>query len=315
MIAHSTPLVSSGRAGLGAGVHPEENVSLATDAEALLFTGENPGASARECSLAFRIEAEVERRVLKRYAELKASNGALESFTCSVAHDLRAPLRSIDFFSALLAEKAAELDDESVLALGRIRSANERMNAMISDLLEFSRVSSTALCRLPIDLSALAREVMNELRSAESGRKVEWRIEPGIVAYGDPGLIRLVLENLLGNAFKYSRNSGSARIEFGCTRLADGGQEMFVRDNGAGFDMKLAPRLFVAFQRLHGAEEFEGTGVGLATVRRIVERHGGRVAAIGEPGKGAKFTFVLPECRPQADMMASLRSPPDHDDG
>ncbi len=307
MIAHSTPLVASGPAGVGLDVHAEEGASLVSDAEMLSFAGRNFATPALSRNLASRIEAEVERRVLKRYAELKASNGALESFTCSVAHDLRAPLRSIDFFSALLAEKAAELDDESALALGRIRSANERMNAMISDLLEFSRVSSTELCRTPIDLSAMAREVMNDLRTAAAERKVEWRIEPGIVAYGDAGLIRLVLENLLGNAFKYSRNSGTACIEFGCTRLADGGQEMFVRDNGAGFDMKFASKLFVAFQRLHRAEEFEGTGVGLATVCRIVERHGGRVGAVGETGKGATFTFVLPECGLQTGTLACLR--------
>ena len=160
---------------------------------------------------------------------------------------------------------------------------------------------------MAIDLSAMARDVMNELRAAAPERKVEWSIEPGVVAYGDPGLIRLVLENMLGNAFKYSRNASAARIEFGCTRLADGSQELRVRDNGAGFDMQFSSKLFVAFQRLHRVDEFEGTGVGLATVRRIVERHGGRVGAFGEKGKGATFTFVLPGCNPQFDALNFLR--------
>ncbi len=315
MILQSTPLVAFGSAGFDPDKSAEESASIASDAEGLSPAGKGPLAPALSRNLTARIEAEVERRVLKRYAELKASNGALESFTCSVAHDLRAPLRSIDFFSALLAEKAAELDDESALALGRIRAANERMNAMISDLLDFSRVSSTELCRKPIDLSALAHEVASELRTAAPERKVEWRIEPGIVVDGDAGLIRLVLENLLGNAFKYSRNCSTARIEFGCTRLADGGQEMFVRDNGAGFDMKSASRLFVAFQRLHRADEFEGTGVGLATVRGIVERHGGWVGATGENGKGATFTFVLPGSGLPADKPACLRPAPKRVDG
>jgi signal transduction histidine kinase len=304
VMVHSAHLVAPGPAGRARRAPAEVDFLAAT--EPLTAVGDGAAAQALHHRLALRIEEEVERRVLKRYAELKASNGALESFTCSVAHDLRAPLRSIDFFSALLAEKAVELDEESALALSRIRSAHQRMNAMISDLLEFSRVSSTELCKMPIDVSAMAREIMHELRVSAPDRRVEWRIEPGIVAYGDPGLLQLVLDNLLGNAFKYSRQAEIARIELGCAHLADGSQELRVSDNGAGFDMQFSSKLFVAFQRLHRADEFEGTGIGLATVRRIVERHGGRVGATGETGKGSTFTFTLPGLELETEATAFL---------
>ncbi len=230
----------------------------------------------------------------RKNAELEAVNAELEAFSYSVSHDLRAPLRSIDGFSAALLEDCGErLDERGRDHLRRVRAASARMATLIDDLLGLARVAKTEIRREPVDLSAVAREVLEGLRARDAGRRVEAVVAEGCVAQGDPRLLRLVLQNLLENAWKFTSKKDAARIEFGGERAADGAVAWFVRDDGAGFDMAHADRLFGTFQRLHSADEFPGTGVGLATVRRIVGRHGGRVLAEGAPGAGATFRFTL----------------------
>ena len=225
--------------------------------------------------------------------ELEATNRELEAFSYSVSHDLRAPLRSIDGFSQILLEDYSdELDEEGKSYLGRVRAASQRMGRLIDDLLGLSRVTRGALRREPVDLSFEAREIITELCKREPERRVEAQVSDGLVAHGDTRLLRIALENLISNAWKFTEKEPEARIEFGITRLA-GTSAYYVSDNGAGFDMAYADKLFGAFQRLHGAEEFEGTGIGLATVQRVVHRHGGRVWAEGEVGHGATFYFTL----------------------
>ena len=242
-----------------------------------------------------QLNIELEERVESRTAELSAANNELETFTYSVAHDLRAPLRGIDGFSALLVEHSiGRTDADAAGYVERIRAASQRMGAMIADLLDLSRVSRSELYKLSIDLSAMAHEIRDELQRSAPGREVVWDIAPDLRAKGDPGLIRLVLDNLLGNAWKYGRDAPHPRIEFG-RRVSDEGRgEFFVRDNGVGFDMQYAGKLFSVFQRLHSAEKYEGTGIGLATVKRIVDRHGGGVRGEATLGGGAVFSFWLP---------------------
>ena len=241
-----------------------------------------------------RMKAELERQVAERTAELAAANRELEAFSYSVSHDLRAPLRSIDGFSqAVLEDYADRLDDQGRDYLGRVRAATQHMGHLIDDLIKLARVARAEIKREVVDLSALAGEVLAALRKSEPGREVECRIEPGLTAKGDARLLRVVLDNLLGNAWKFTGRQPQPRIEFCATRGTDGEPAFFVRDNGAGFDMTYAGKLFGAFQRLHTLSEFPGTGVGLATVQRIVHRHGGRVWAEGAVGKGATFYFTL----------------------
>ena len=200
----------------------------------------------------------------------------LESFAYSVLHDLRAPLRVIDGFAQIVLEDYGErLDSLGREHLKRIVGAAGRMNSMIDTLLSMSRMTSRELQFERVDLSETARQLTEDLKAAEPGRSVEWAVQPGLSVQGDRTLLRLVLQNLLGNAFKFSAKTRDARIEFG--RRADGDHAFFVRDNGAGFDMRFADRLFGVFQRLHSQSEFAGTGVGLATVQRIVRRHSGRI--------------------------------------
>ena len=229
--------------------------------------------------------------------ELEGANRELETFSYSVSHDLRAPLRTIDGFSQILQEDYEEvLDDEGLDYLGRVRAASAHMAALIDDLLDLSRVSRKPLRREPIDLTLLATEIVEDLRAAEPGRNVEFMAGEGIEAYGDVSLLKVALENLLGNAWKFTEREEEARIEFGADRRPRPGTlapVYFVRDNGAGFDQAYSDKLFGAFQRLHGQDEFEGTGIGLATVARIIHRHGGRVWAEGEVGEGATFYFTL----------------------
>jgi light-regulated signal transduction histidine kinase (bacteriophytochrome) len=216
----------------------------------------------------------------------------LESFAYSVSHDLRAPLRVIDGFAQIMLEDYGErLDALGRDHLKRIVAAAGRMNSMIDTLLEMSRMTGRELHFERVDLSETARQLIEELKAAEPGRQVQVAVQPGLSVEGDRTLLRLVLQNLLGNAFKFSARTREARIEFG--RRADGDHAFFVRDNGAGFDMRFADRLFGAFQRLHSQSEFAGTGVGLATVQRIVRRHSGRIWAESEPGKGATFFFTM----------------------
>lgn len=240
-----------------------------------------------------RLNADLERRVAERTSQLAAANEELESFSYSVSHDLRAPLCTIEGFTRILREEhAGSLDENGTQILMRICKAGDRMKELIDHLLELSRVSRGELVRQSVDLSAMAREVAAELQRGDSGHSVTFRIAEGVVASGDAGLLRVALENLLGNAWKYTGGTEGALIEFGADE--SGGERIFfVRDSGAGFDMKYADRLFGVFQRLHSAEEFEGIGVGLATVQRIILRHGGRIWAEGRVGSGATFFFTL----------------------
>jgi signal transduction histidine kinase len=240
-----------------------------------------------------RLNAELEDRVRERTAELEATNNELEAFAFSVSHDLRAPLRSIDGFSqALLEDFPKDVPEEAQRYLARIRAATLRMGQLIEDLLNLSRVSRGALQREEVDLGAIARQVVADLRAREPEREVEVTVWDDLQVRADPRLLRAALENLLGNAWKFTGKAAHARIEVGVVR--DGQREVyFVRDNGAGFSMEYANKLFAPFQRLHAASEFAGTGIGLATVQRIVYRHGGRVWAHAKVGQGATFHFTL----------------------
>jgi signal transduction histidine kinase len=235
----------------------------------------------------------LERRVEERTAELTVANRELEAFSYSVSHDLRAPLRSINGFTqALLDDCADKLDQNGIQYLERVRGATQRMGVLIDDLLNLSRVTRAELRRQNFDIGDLARSVANDLQRAQPGREIDLHIEAGHEVVADPGLLRLVLENLLSNAWKFTSKNPSARIEFGQLRQ-NGESAFFVRDDGAGFDPEHTSQLFGPFQRLHAMNEFPGTGVGLATVQRIVNRHGGRVWAQGAVGRGATFYFTL----------------------
>jgi light-regulated signal transduction histidine kinase (bacteriophytochrome) len=241
------------------------------------------------------LNASLEQRILQRTTELEAANKELEAFSYSVSHDLRAPLRAVDGFSQLLLEDYAQMLDESGRDyLRRIRGGAQHMSAVIDDLLKLSRVTRAPLQPEEVDLSAHAYEILADLKSSAPDRQVRIDIATGLRGMGDPGLLRIVLENLLHNAWKYSGKKPESHIRFGA-ELRDGALVFTVRDNGAGFDMKFADKLFGAFQRLHPREEFEGTGIGLATVARIIRRHGGKVWAEAVPGAGATFYFTLPQ--------------------
>lgn len=248
-----------------------------------------------------RYRQHLEELVSSRTRELESVNRELESFSYSVSHDLRAPLRAIDGFSEALSEDyEATLDDRGQHYVGRIRGAVRRMGTLIENLLRLSRVSRSEMEFIRVDLSHEARAIAEELRAGDPERNVTFEIPEGIEATGDPTLLNVVLSNLLGNAWKYTSGTENARIEFG-TESGAAGPIYFVRDNGAGFDMRFAEKLFGVFQRLHSEEEFPGTGVGLATVQRIILRHGGRVWADSKPGAGASFYFTL---QPQSDTAA-----------
>jgi PAS domain S-box-containing protein len=240
-----------------------------------------------------KLNAELEYRVAKRTSQLAAANHELEAFCYSVSHDLRAPLRAIDGFSqALLEDFSERLDSEGRDYLRRVRSASQRMGELIDALLKLSRVARASLQRTRIDLSSLVRGVAESLATAHADRRVEWFIEPDLFVDADRHLLAVLVENLLGNAFKYTSRKENARIEFG-SLPGNGARRFFVKDDGAGFDMTYADKLFQPFQRLHRPDEFEGHGIGLATVQRIAQRHGGRAWAVGEPGKGATVYFEL----------------------
>ena len=225
--------------------------------------------------------------------QLEAANQELEAFNYTVSHDLRIPLTCIDGYSSLLLELSSErLDEQGKGFIEDIRGATDRMDKLINTLLDFSRISRSEINRTRVDLNELARAVAAQLRINEPGRRVAFTIAEGLKVDGDFRLLRAVLENLIGNAWKYTGKREEAAIEFGTT-VCEGKPAYFVRDNGAGFDMGEADGLFAPFQRLHRREEFEGSGIGLATVKRIIERHGGRVWADGEVGKGATFYFTL----------------------
>jgi light-regulated signal transduction histidine kinase (bacteriophytochrome) len=243
-----------------------------------------------------KLNEELEARVAERTRELSMLNRELEAFAYSVSHDLRTPLRTIDGFARVIEEVDGDkLSPQGRGHLRRIIAAVHRMGRLTSDLLALAQVSRAELRLEPVDLSAMARTVADELARSDPDRTVAWHIDDGLQATADPGLMRVVLENLLGNAWKYTGQTANARIEF--TRSpaggADGAEEFCVRDNGAGFDMSYASQLFEPFKRLHRPQEFEGSGVGLATVHRVIERHGGRVRGEGAVGQGATFFFSV----------------------
>ena len=233
-------------------------------------------------------------RLQGRTAQLEATNKELETFSYSVSHDMRAPLRSIDGFSRILLEDCADqLDENGRYNLQRILAATQRMGLLIDDLLQLSRVTRSAFYLAPIDLSVLVRAVAAELSASEPGRRVEFIIPPHVVApQADDHLLRILIGNLLGNSWKFTSKHLAAKIEFGASER-DGASVYYVRDDGVGFDMVYAHKLFGAFQRLHSAGDFPGTGIGLTIVQRIVHRHGGRVWVEGELDKGATFYFTL----------------------
>lgn len=229
----------------------------------------------------------------KRVRELSAANKELDAFSYTVSHDLRAPLIRMDGFTrALLEQYGGKLDAQGQVYLDRVRSASQRMCQLVDDLLDFSRASRAELRVDRVDLSDLVRGIVADLRSRVPERTVECVIEDGVTTLGDPGLLRVALVNLLENAWKFTRKQPHAKIEFGRT-LHNGTTAFFVRDNGAGFDPAYAHKLFTPFDRLHSAADFEGTGIGLATVERIIRRHGGRIWGEGELQHGAVFYFTL----------------------
>jgi PAS domain S-box-containing protein len=239
------------------------------------------------------LNAELEQRVRQRTLELEASNRELEAFAYSVSHDLRAPLRGIDGWSlALLEDYSAALDESGRQYLNRVRAETQRMGTLIDDLLQLSRASRGEMKVAQVDLTHLANQIAARLRDAQPQRRIEFAIEPGLVGFGDARLLEIALTNLLSNSVKFTGTQNPALIEFGKTEK-DGEMAFYVRDNGAGFDMAYASNLFGAFQRLHKVTEFPGTGIGLATVQRIVRRHGGRVWADARVNRGATFGFTL----------------------
>ena len=237
----------------------------------------------------------LELRVIQRTRQLEAANKELESFAYSVSHDLRAPLRAIDGFSlALIEDYGNDLDDTAKNFLHRLRTASQRMGQIIDDLLKLSRVTRSEMAHHPVNLSDLVRDAFTELQETDPDRKVTFVIKPDLKALGDEHLLHIMLVNLCNNAWKFSSKKEQALIEFGCFTEGDT-VVFFMRDDGTGFDMAYKDKLFGTFQRLHTNQEFEGTGIGLATVKRIVLRHGGRVWAEGEVDRGATLYFTLGE--------------------
>jgi signal transduction histidine kinase len=237
----------------------------------------------------------LEQKVHERTQQLEVTIQELEAFSYSVSHDLRAPLRSIDGFSQILLEEhSAQLDAQGQDYLRRVRLASQRMEQLINDMIKLSRVTRTEINIEKVNLTRIARSVINELQESKPQRHVDIRIADDLEDNADSRLMHIMLENLLGNAWKFTQKQSTAVIEFGCTK--EGKKKIyFVRDNGAGFDMTYMDKMFTPFQRLHTAEDYPGTGIGLATVRRIIHRHEGNIWAEGQVGKGATFYFTLHE--------------------
>ena len=246
-----------------------------------------------------QLNSALDQRVSERTAQLEAVVKELDAFSYSVSHDLRVPLRAVDGFSRILAdEHAAQLDEDGLRILGVIRSETHRMGQLIDDLLAFAKLSRLPIEQEPIDMHALAQAVFDELAEHESGRSLQLDLHPLPPAYGTKAMIRQVWSNLIGNAIKFSQQRAVAEIEIGVQEGKDGVAVYYVKDNGAGFDMRYVDKLFGVFQRLHTQQEFAGTGVGLALVQRILQRHGGSIWAVAEINRGATFSFTLPKPRP-----------------
>jgi signal transduction histidine kinase len=238
---------------------------------------------------------EIERRIAARTAQLEQANRELEDFSYSVAHDLRAPLRAISSFcDALVEDCAGQLDAMGQDYVKRIRGGTQRMSSLIDGILTLSRVNRATFASSQCDISAMARTACEKLKAQHPERTVRLTVQEGLADQGDPQLLRTVLENLLDNAWKFTRGRPVAEIEFGATQ-EEGGRTYFVKDNGAGFEMAYKHKLFGVFQRLHARTEFEGSGIGLAAAQRAIRRHGGRIWGEGQPGQGACFFFTLHE--------------------
>ncbi|NUM43085.1 MAG: PAS domain S-box protein [Anaerolineales bacterium] len=235
---------------------------------------------------------QMEQTLHERTRQLEIANQELEAFSYSVSHDLRAPLRAMEGFSTILLAETEGMTPDAQNYLRRIKSASAQMKELIDGMLALSQVSRTQIQKTEVDLSKMAQEILADLQQADPSRKVDWSVVGGVCVQGDARLLRAVLENLLRNGWKFTRYQQEAKIEFGL-KQENGQKIFFIRDNGAGFEQTYAEKLFVPFQRLHRADEFEGTGVGLATVQRIIHRHGGRVWAEGRVGQGAAFYFTL----------------------
>lgn len=267
-----------------------------TEVRALRLAAQMSEAHRRSEQQVLALNRSLESRVALRTRELAALNQELETFAYSVSHDLRTPLRAIDGFSRILEERYHDvLDATGRDYLGRVRRGTTRMGELIEALLKMSRISRGPVAAEPVDLGALARDIVAELRVADPERRVDVRIGDHLKATGDPALLHDLLQNLIGNAWKFTQQRDDARIEFEPGTTSDAGlREFVIRDNGAGFDAEFVGKLFRPFQRLHDQQDFAGHGIGLATVKRIVERHGGGISAGGRPGEGAEFRFTLP---------------------
>jgi signal transduction histidine kinase len=242
----------------------------------------------------------------KQATELETSNKELESFAYSVSHDLRAPLRHVVGFSELLQKQASSsLDDKSRRYVQTVLESTKRMGNLIDDLLGFSRIGRAETRKAAVNLEQLVREVVAELAQDTRGRDIAWKIGALPVCYGDRSMLKVALVNLVSNAVKFTRMRTPAEIEIGCAEEGQNETEVFIRDNGAGFDMQYANKLFGVFQRLHRSEEFEGTGIGLATAQRIIHRHGGKIWAEGAVDRGATFYFSLPKTQDAAERTAN----------
>lgn len=242
-----------------------------------------------------RINADLEKRVAQRTEQLEATNRELEAFAYAVSHDLRAPLRSVSGFSQLLQESpTADLDAKSKHYLQRIHESSRRMSQLIEDLLSLSRINRSELTPRPLNFSQLVADAAATIRERYPDREVDLQIEPDIAAYGDSRLLRIAVENLLDNAWKYTAHVPAARVEVG-TQTDASVRTLFIRDNGVGFDMAYSGKLFGPFQRLHADTQYPGTGIGLVTVQRILARHGGRIWVQAEINRGATFYFTLPD--------------------